>query len=461
MDPEKFQSDSRKLLITGFICYLLALIYNLFLVKKSTTIKQICLIVAGLLICIYNFSLHSIHSLVVGCSVWISIKFLGPSKLMVANNFVLSMTYLFYGYYQKYISKSKGFTWTMPQCVLTLSMIALSFDVYDGHISRKKSSTTLKTNDNSVIPMSQDETMIYHTPSLIEILSKIYFPPTFMIGPLLSFKHYLQYIESKQSFLAIFWKQSILRLSIGLIYLLFFKIGQTYLPEEYFFTENFKSSNLLFKLSIIAVANKLILCKYISAWLISEGACILFGVSRNPKTNALDRCCNVSLLHYETTATFRGVIESFNITTNRFVAKYIYKRLKWLKSKTLSQTISLFFLAIWHGLYLGYYNTFALELIVTRMESDIANQVIKLRIKNGRFNQFLNQTSARWIIYVLMRLHVIYTLSYCFLSFAILDYDRWTSVLADIYYCGHFVYSVWFIMSIANYLLRFQSKNAK
>lgn len=75
----------------------------------------------------------------------------------------------------------------MPQCVLTLSLIALSFDIYDN-----------EKNQQSKELLNED-TALNRSPSLIEILSKIYFPPTFLIGPQIKFKHYLSFIQSNQN----------------------------------------------------------------------------------------------------------------------------------------------------------------------------------------------------------------------------------------------------------------------
>ena len=75
----------------------------------------------------------------------------------------------------------------MPQCVLTLSLIALSFDIYDGETNRKK------IKNNKLI--LNEDTALDQVPTLLEILSKTYFPPTFLIGPQMRFKDYLQYIN--------------------------------------------------------------------------------------------------------------------------------------------------------------------------------------------------------------------------------------------------------------------------
>lgn len=97
----------------------------------------------------------------------------------------------------------------------------------------------------------------------------------------------------------------------------------------------------------------------------------MYGISRDPTTGQMNRCFNVSVIHFETTTTFGGLIESFNMTTNAFALRYVFKRLKGLRSKLASQFVTLFFLAIWHGFPLGYYNTFALEMMMMKMEKDV------------------------------------------------------------------------------------------
>ena len=53
--------------------------------------------------------------------------------------------------------------------------------------------------------------------------------------------------------------------------------------------------------------------------------------------------------------------------------RYVFKRLKFLGNKELSQAITLFFLALWHGLYSGYFMNFALEFFVVLFEKQVCN----------------------------------------------------------------------------------------
>jgi lysophospholipid acyltransferase 5 len=52
---------------------------------------------------------------------------------MVLTMSYVSQGYLVVGYYLEQVSgKEYNISWTMPQCVLTLRLTAVAFDLYDG-----------------------------------------------------------------------------------------------------------------------------------------------------------------------------------------------------------------------------------------------------------------------------------------------------------------------------------------
>ena len=98
-----------------------------------------------------------------------------------------------YGYVDKEWAHTSHFTWTLPQCVLTLSLIALSFDVYDGGrnaIAAAKGA-----------PAVNEDTALERVPSLVEVLSRAFFPPSFLIGPQVRFKDFLIFTNSTDNLL--------------------------------------------------------------------------------------------------------------------------------------------------------------------------------------------------------------------------------------------------------------------
>lgn len=82
---------------------------------------------------------------------------------------------------------------------------------------------------------------------------------------------------------------------------------------------------------------------------------------------------NIKLAVFENTLEFNDYIVAFNVNTNHWVAQYIYKRLKFLNNRHVSQFAALFFLAVWHGFHDGYYVCFFFEFMVILMERDVRN----------------------------------------------------------------------------------------
>ncbi len=56
----------------------------------------------------------------------------GGSHVSVILAFLINMVYLCAGYYTHVHNTNYVITWTTPHCVLTLRLIGLAFDVYDG-----------------------------------------------------------------------------------------------------------------------------------------------------------------------------------------------------------------------------------------------------------------------------------------------------------------------------------------
>ena len=57
-----------------------------------------------------------------------------------------------------------------------------------------------------------------------------------------------------------------------------------------------------------------------------------------------------------------------------FVCRYVYERLKWLKLRLLSHIMTLLFLAMWHGLWPGYFISYLLQFILILQERQVKLQ---------------------------------------------------------------------------------------
>ncbi|CAH8526680.1 unnamed protein product [Heterobilharzia americana] len=181
---------------------------------------------------------------------------------------------------------------------------------------------------------------------------------------------------------------------------------------------------------------QLVLLRYVSIWLIAEGSCVLLGLGctgfvhiqckgldqlpdlkTNKDTETFSRdgpvlkrrdsavewsvadnriksladlydpkqvevyeaqhtaCANISLTRYSFATNTDDLVAGLNINTNKWVLEYVYKRLRFLGNKNLSQLVTLLFLAIWHGTHSGYYINFGVELLVVIVEKDVLKSV--------------------------------------------------------------------------------------
>lgn len=157
-------------------------------------------------------------------------------------------------------------------------------------------------------------------------------------------------------------------------------------------SEEFGQVGFFRRMLLLGMWGRFSLYKYISCWLLTEGACILFGRNWNyteilfylenfvglthngqSETGEIqwNGVENVKLSIFENTTQFNHYIQSFNINTNVWVAQYIYKRLKFLNNRHISQFASLLFLALWHGFHSGYYVCFFFEFIIIYFERDV------------------------------------------------------------------------------------------
>nr|CAD7410074.1 unnamed protein product [Timema poppensis] len=282
--------------------------------------------------------------------------------------------------------------WSMPQCVLTLRLIGLAFDLYDG-----KKPAELLSNDQKKAALSK-------IPSLLEVAGHTYFPSSFLVGPQFSMRRYQDFVSGE-----------------------------------------FREKMLPFvkKCLVLGFWGKMTLYKYISCWLISEGVCICSGLTYNGKTPdgqiKWDGCANVKLRVFEGATKFGHFIASFNINTNNWVSQYVYKRLKFMGNRYISQAAALMFLAVWHGLHTGYYMCFAMEFLVMKLEKDL-EQIIQ---KSEAAVEFFKNPLVQIITWIILKLYTFVFMGWCLIPFALLSFPRWWQVYKSVYFIGFVLFGLW------------------
>ncbi|RGB34989.1 MBOAT, membrane-bound O-acyltransferase family-domain-containing protein [Rhizophagus diaphanus] len=453
--------------------YLAAIIYRIALLRPLKTvwapfIRNLYVTVSGLSISYFFNGSDIKHSLITTIVTWFLCYFgdlIGNRKLACASSFVFNFSYLIVGYYVT-ATDEYDIDWTMPQCVLCLRMIGFSMDFMDGAKSSKSSvpvNSEKKTDDNKKVdsqsdaltkrppkqPISFEKNIQLQTlPPLIETIGYAYFFGAFLIGPQFSFNLYRKFITMNlfpdpNNIPTGSYRYALKSFLIGALYLGVQQIAVGFFPMSYLLTKEYAAKSLIQRLAYMWMAGKFSFTKYLGIWTLAEGSCILSCISFNgydangdPEWNGL---ANVDKIKFEFATSLNQIVGAFNTNTNIWTKIYIFKRLIFLGNKNLSSLGALLFLALWHGVYSGYFICFSLEYVdietekrwVKRLEPytkplyDSKNE-LKYKTIRGlhKFACWFGQTCG---------------LHYAMVSFELLKWDKVVTAYNSVYWIGHIV----------------------
>ncbi|XP_069551715.1 lysophospholipid acyltransferase 5 [Brachyistius frenatus] len=424
-----------RLILSILIGYPCALVYRRFLFSESATVIHLFHTFSGLALATFNFGPQICHSVVCILVQFLMLRLMGRTLTTVLSSFTFQMVYLLAGYYYT-ATEEYDIKWTMPHCVLTLKLVGLSFDYYDGG---KEPSQLSSEQKNSAVPS---------VPSLLEVCGFSYFYGGFLVGPQFTLRSYQRLVAGELTDCPGKPPNSVVpamkRFALGFVCLVIYAIFSPYYTDNYYLTDEYEAQPFWYRCVFILVWAKVILYKYVSCWVIAEGVCILSGLGYNGVVDGKpqwDACANMKVWLFETTPLFGGTISSFNINTNAWVARHVFKRLKFLGNKTLSHVTTLFFLTIWHGLHSGYILCFSMEFFIITVE----RQALAL-VRDSPLLSKLANSALYPLIYVVQQfLHWLF-MGYPLVPFCLFTYDKWLKVYSSIYFCGHVFFLAAFLI---------------
>jgi lysophospholipid acyltransferase 5 len=176
------EENALRIIYSLLLGYPLAMCHRQLLYGRSANVQHVFFTACGLWLCYFNFGLHVIHSVANIIMTYLILVFTAGTQLSIVLAFLANMLYLCIGYY---ITMTDSYTikWTTPHCVLTLRLIGLVCDVYDGRIPSAKLSS------------EQKETALVPVPSLLEICGHSYFFGGFLVGPQFPMKRYQDFVS--------------------------------------------------------------------------------------------------------------------------------------------------------------------------------------------------------------------------------------------------------------------------
>lgn len=282
-DIKQDQLDLVGLLIVQYpICYILSII-------KNPKLKQLYIIVLGLLCMIYFFGMSKFTYLTNNCCLaaiyimaqpviaYILMQIL-PFKANCLVTLIFAFATLSYVHYIR-IFWDEG-QWSIdcnvPMMINTLKIASIPFILYDG----SKKEDELKYNQ-SIYKITQK-------PTFLEYFSYVLFIPTVVIGPYYEYSIHHNYIHNKGIFEAenrpSRWPHVLDKTARALAYIVVYVLSQKYFNYEIFFTR--RDFGILEFISV-ALAYTLKF-RYIIGWMFTEAHFAISGISLNKTNDKLD-----------------------------------------------------------------------------------------------------------------------------------------------------------------------------
>ncbi|KAL1122316.1 hypothetical protein AAG570_003721 [Ranatra chinensis] len=423
------------LILLFILGYPVALIHRYYVSSNDKKIQHLYFIICGLLFGYYNFGFGIGHQFVNILAIYLLLKLVGGTLYSAVIALVFNMAYLLIGYYATE-TEEYDIVWTMPHCVLVLRLSGLVFDVYDGSKPEESLSKDAK------------KVALKKAPTLLETAAYCYFPTSFLVGPQFPFRRYSDFVSGENKDKIQNSSDCVIaaskRAGLGVMYLLIFTVGSMYYNESYILGEEYSNLPFLRRCFSLAVWAHITLYKYVSCWLICEGSCIMSGITYNGidenDQTRWDGCANINVFLFETALNFnKDYINSFNINTNNWMFQYVYKRLKFLGNKYLSQIGVLLFLALWHGFHSGYYMSFFMEFVCVAMEKDF----LSILERNKTFQEALSKPGWSILKKIVLKLYAFVFMAPCVAPLALMSYSKWWQVEKSVYFYAILFWLCW------------------
>ena len=349
-----------RLLISLASAFLISFVYRLQISKLPSFMQHIFNTVIGFSLMYYCFGTGILHLLFDIIITLVILKTTGGTFSSVVATWAIVFGHLLYGYYKIVTSDNVGrLDWTVGGCIISLKLAGLASDLYD----------TVQTRRGESAPMRI---------GILEVFGYSSISCSSIVGPAISYQTYVDFVngdlyDAEKTPSSI--PYGILRFLIGISFLGIYAYFLPYVPLDYFASAEFAAKPFYYKFFLAAVRYKVQFKQYSAIWLLSEGACVVTGISykgrKKDGTADWSGCAGIHVIQLDTALNTQSVISAFNLTTNDWVLRHVYKKCRFLNSKIASQTISVMFLATWHGLLPGYYLCFLHEIFIVMVEKQI------------------------------------------------------------------------------------------
>ena len=358
-----------KVMSSILLAYPVNLIYYFLLRKQSPTIQHFYFIVTGASFLYWTFGMeclvHAAICILVNDGV---LRWLGST--FTTTCFLNAFQFLYLICHQ-YLAEDYVVRWTTAHCVLCLRLMGTTMDVYDGTKSQDDRATNKLVN------------ALDQQPSLLELFSHCFFLGS-VLSPQHSMKSFTKGIERnvKARDTTGCFASGFCHLLTGMLCVAAHSLGLWFYPRSYIISSEFLQVGYLEGRFALGVYSTAIVFRYAAVFKLTEGSCIITGLTykgqRPDGTNDWSAWKSSNVWGIFGSVWTSKLIHSFNMSTNRWLRYYIYKRLRFLNNQGLSQLLTIVFLCLWHGILPGYILASMYEFLIITCERDVNTLVSQI-----------------------------------------------------------------------------------
>ena len=334
----------------------------------TATLRHVWAIVGGVLLCQFVFGPRWVHPFAIATLCYSILTLTRGIRALDQWRHVIAAGACFAYLTLRHLTRS-GVTATnvddsVLQMVLTVKLYSLAYNIYDGTVDAAHLAATIKDPSTSAGAKKVAEDRVSRSipapPSLLEFYGYVFNPSTFFVGPAFEITEYLaaqrrsgapEGTTGAKRILA-----ALLKLGFGVVFLVILIAAGPYLSMDAVFAQATSASPppVWYRIVYAHLVMELVRVQYYGVWMLGEGAAVLAGFGFRPESRDWAGAANVHPWEVETLTSLGDVLRHWNIYTQSWLERYVFKRAPRQYNRWLTFGAS----AFWHGFYPGYYLAF-------------------------------------------------------------------------------------------------------
>jgi lysophospholipid acyltransferase len=237
----------------------------------------------------------------------------------------------------------------------------------------------------------------------------IYFFPSSLVGPVVSYSEYYHFIHADQNYFVKFdIKKLLIEIFSVIIGIAGSTIGYSIIDFSIVKTITFKNYSFLKQ-----IYHPFLYCffgrlRYLGVWSINHVSNLCSGIRRVDNEILKDPLTNIDIFKIESSLYIRDRINGWNMASARWLRECVYNKFMSILrvDKTKASLCTFISSAFWHGFYPAYYFCFFNWYVILEIQKSIFKLSKKIKINQILLNLALLFTSRLWIFPGIVFFHI-------------------------------------------------------